>query len=102
VASARSSYWLLPPASTPSLNLVPLRPVQGQSIRECALARQAPAFKVVHELEKQLPAFLYAYEWDLLEREEGKIYKPVTHIEQWIPFVFIVLYIGLVAYTLLG
>jgi len=59
-------------------------------------------FKVIHELEKQLPASLYAYEWELAERGEGKVYKPVTHIEQWIPIVFIALYVGLVAYPLLG
>jgi len=59
-------------------------------------------FKLVHELEKQLPASLYGYEWELLERGEGKVYKPVTHIEQWIPFVFILLYVGLVLYSFLG
>ena len=59
-------------------------------------------FQVLHELEKQLPASLYAYEWEVAERGEGKVYKPVTHIEQWIPIVFIALYVGLVAYPLLG
>jgi len=54
--------------------------------------------------EKQLPVSLYAYEWKLLEQGtegKGKIYKPVTHIEQWIPTVFILLYIGLGAYSVL-
>jgi hypothetical protein len=56
-------------------------------------------FKVIHELEKQLPASLYAYEWQLLEGGEGNVYKPVTHIEQWIPVIFILLYVGLVLFV---
>jgi len=51
--------------------------------------------------EKQLPVSLYAYEWKLLEQGKGKIYKPVAHIEQWIPIVFILLNIGLGAYSVL-
>ena len=59
-------------------------------------------FKVIHELENQLPASLYAYEWQLLEQGEGNVYKPVTHIEQWIPVIFILLYVGLVLYSFLA
>lgn len=59
-------------------------------------------FKVIHELENQLPASLYAYEWQLLEGGEGNVYKPVTHIEQWIPVIFILLYVGLVLYSFLA
>ena len=59
-------------------------------------------FKVLHEMEEQLPAALYAYEWQLLEQGEGRVYKPVTHIEQWIPLVFILLYVGLVLYSYLS
>ncbi len=59
-------------------------------------------FKVIHELEQQLPASLYAYEWQLLEGGAGNVYKPVTHIEQWIPVIFILLYVGLVLYSFLA
>jgi hypothetical protein len=59
-------------------------------------------FKVIHELESHLPASLYAYEWQLLEAGEGKVYKPVTHIEQWVPVIFILLYVGLVLYSFLA
>jgi len=59
-------------------------------------------FKVVHELEEQLPAALYAYEWQLLEQGEGNVYKPLTHIEQWIPVIFILLYVGLILYFFLA
>ncbi len=46
-------------------------------------------FKVIHELENQLPASLYAYEWQLLEQGEGNVYKPVTRIEQRILYSFL-------------
>jgi len=57
-------------------------------------------FKVIHALEEKLPASLYKYEWRLLEEGRGGVYKPVTHIEQWIPAVFALLYIGLIVYSL--
>ncbi|SRR6266567_7430888 len=58
-------------------------------------------FQVIHQLEKKLPACLYEYEWKLLEEGKGKVYKPVTHIEQWIPLVFALLYLGLILYNYL-
>lgn len=59
-------------------------------------------FTVIHELEKKLPASLYKYEWKLLEEGRGNIYRPVTHIEQWIPALFATLYIGLIVYSLVS
>ena len=56
-------------------------------------------FKVIHELEEQLPVALFDREWDLAERGEGKAYKPLTHIEPHIPLVFAALYIILAVYT---
>lgn len=56
-------------------------------------------FQVIHALEKKLPASLYDFEWKLLEKGRGHVYKPVTHIEQWIPVVFALLYIGLIVYS---
>jgi len=55
-------------------------------------------FDVIHEMEAKLPAALYKYEWKLLEEGQGKVYKPVTHIEQWIPGIFGLLYMGLIVY----
>ena len=49
-------------------------------------------FKVIHELEEHLPAALFRYEWELAEHGRGKSYSPVTHIEQWLPLAFCVLY----------
>jgi len=57
-------------------------------------------FMVIHELEQRLPAALFDHEWELCERGRGIVYKPLTHIEQSIPFIFMALYIILAAYTL--
>lgn len=50
-------------------------------------------FKVIHELEKQLPASLYSYEWFNAQEGRGDAYHPLSHLERWIPIVFMVLYI---------
>lgn len=50
-------------------------------------------FKVIHELENELPAALYDYEWQKAEEGRGKAYKPLTHLERWVPIVFIILYL---------
>lgn len=50
-------------------------------------------FKVIHELEQRLPAALFDREWELLDRGEGKAYKPFTRIEPYIPIIFAVLYV---------
>lgn len=59
-------------------------------------------FKVIHELEQQMPAALYAYEWLKAEEGNGKAYHPLSHLERWIPVVFIVLYAVLVVVGLRG
>lgn len=50
-------------------------------------------FKVIHELEQQMPAALYDYEWQKAEKGRGKAYHPLTHLERWVPITFIVLYV---------
>ncbi len=46
-------------------------------------------FKVIHEIEQNLPLGLYDYEWELLEKGKNKkIYYPFSHIELLIPWVF--------------
>src|SRR5438093_9350830 len=42
-------------------------------------------FKVIHELENWLPAALFRYEWESCEQRKGKAYKPITHLERFIP-----------------
>ena len=49
-------------------------------------------FKIIHELETYLPAALYAYEWQLAQEGRGKSYWPTTHIEKWMPLLFLALH----------
>lgn len=50
-------------------------------------------FKVVHEIEKRLPLSPYDAEWGAMGRGANpKLYKPFTHIETGVPWVFVVLY----------
>ena len=58
-------------------------------------------FKVIHELERQMPAALYDYEWHKAEEGRGKAYHPLTHLERWVPIIFVVLYILLAILGLL-
>lgn len=50
-------------------------------------------FKVIHELEQQMPAALYDYEWQKAEEGRGKAYHPLSHLERWVPIIFTVLYV---------
>lgn len=53
-------------------------------------------FKIIHEIEKNLPIQLYSSEWKVLgEGKSIKKYMPFSHIEAWIPFAFVVIYIML-------
>jgi len=57
-------------------------------------------FKVVHALEQMLPVAPYDAEWDALGGgKDRKLYLPLTHIENWVPVCFAVLYV-LLAITL--
>lgn len=56
-------------------------------------------FKVIHELEDYLPVALFRYEWHACELGKGKTYKPITHLERWIPIIFALVYIALTAYS---
>lgn len=57
-------------------------------------------FKVIHELEQGLPAALYYREWVLAEEGKGSAYKPISHIEEVIPWVFAALYALLALFAL--
>lgn len=49
-------------------------------------------FKIIHELEQHMPAALYKYEWQKAEEGKGKKYHPLSHLERWVPIIFIGLY----------
>ena len=60
-------------------------------------------FAVIHELEERLPAALFDREWQIAKsKEQGGVYKPLTHIEQWVPWIFAVLYVVLGIYAVAG
>ena len=59
-------------------------------------------FKVIHELEQHMPAALYDYEWKKAEEGRGKAYHPLTHLERWVPIIFILLYLLLGVVGLFG
>jgi len=59
-------------------------------------------FKVIRELEEQMPAALYAYEWQKADLGRGTAYHPLTHLERWVPVVFMFLYIVLAIIGVVG
>lgn len=56
-------------------------------------------FKVIHELEDYLPVALFRYEWHSCELGQGKAYRPITHLERWIPLIFAIVYVALTFYS---
>ncbi|MCL1862747.1 MAG: hypothetical protein FWF78_04175 [Defluviitaleaceae bacterium] len=60
-------------------------------------------FKLIHEIEKQLPLNLFSYEWNLLGNGKSyKLYWPLSHVERVVPWLFIILYIALSIFVKLG
>lgn len=50
-------------------------------------------FAVIHAIEKRLPLSLYDAEWEALGRgKRPDLYRPFTHIEIGVPFVFLLLH----------
>ncbi len=51
-------------------------------------------FKVIHEIEQELPLALYKREWEILGEGKNKCkYWPFSHIEIKIPFIFGLIYL---------
>ncbi|WP_230941276.1 RipA family octameric membrane protein [Burkholderia diffusa] len=51
-------------------------------------------WEVVHEIEKRLPISPYDAEWDAVQRgKNAKLYRPISHIEAGVPWVFFVLHL---------
>ncbi|MCJ7502006.1 MAG: hypothetical protein MUP80_02965 [Acidobacteriia bacterium] len=58
-------------------------------------------FKVIHAIEARLPLAPYDAEWVTIGKGENpKLYLPFTHVEAVIPWVYLVLYVGLAGFTL--
>jgi hypothetical protein len=57
-------------------------------------------FKIIHLLESRLPARLYDAEWVVAEQGKTDSYIPLSHIESWIPLIFMGLYVIVAAIAL--
>lgn len=87
-ASKFSSFWIvLVPVAGLLVSLTWCRIIT--SYRDLNTVK----FKVIHELEKHMPAALYGYEWKKAEKGRGKTYHPLSHLERWVPIVFMALYV---------
>src|SRR4051794_1229045 len=94
VAAAR------PPDISPWLLALPLVVALGEcgawwwlvrSYRQLNTAK----FQVIAVLEERLPASPYRAEWVALgEGEDWRRYLPLTHLEQWIPVLFALVYVA--------
>lgn len=50
-------------------------------------------FKVIHAIEKRLPISPYETEWTFMGKgNDPKLYRPISHIESGVPWVFFVLH----------
>lgn len=59
-------------------------------------------FKVINELEKQLPTQPFNYEWFLVgEGQDKKKYKKLTQIEKNIPIIFIIIYLAILVLNII-
>jgi len=53
-------------------------------------------FKVIHLIEQNLPIALYDAEWEVLGKGSNPaVYRPLTNVENWVPFCFIALYLAI-------
>lgn len=59
-------------------------------------------FKIINQLEKELSANIFDYEWELIGRgESGKKYKRMSSVEKWIPYIFIAIYLVDIFYPII-
>ncbi|MSR78873.1 MAG: hypothetical protein EXS59_01880 [Candidatus Taylorbacteria bacterium] len=58
-------------------------------------------YKVLHVIESRLPLALYDTEWEALGRgKDTSKYWAFTHIELWVPWIFIAIYVMLFTSTI--
>jgi hypothetical protein len=95
------------------ISIIPLASIAGtvicflwHSIIASYKGLNSAKFEVIHTIEQRLPLALYDSEWELVGRGENqRVYWPFSHIELWVPRVFIGIYIiiilSLIPYSLL-
>jgi hypothetical protein len=58
-------------------------------------------FNLLHAIEARLPLNLYKAEWDYMGRGTNpRRYKPLSHIEQVVPWIFVALHLYVVIHSL--
>lgn len=67
-----------------------------QSLKQLNSAK----FKVIHEIESFLPFACYDREWDIIQQGRRHQYLQQTQLEQLIPLVLALPYLGLFCYAL--
>ena len=58
-------------------------------------------FHIIQKIEKKLPINLYKMEWDILTKSTKK-YLPVSKLEMFLPFIFIISYTIFITYLLVN
>ena len=53
-------------------------------------------FRIIHLLETRLPAKLFDAEWDALNKGDGTVYYPFSHVEMTIPIIFFIIYSAMI------
>ncbi len=61
----------------------------------------AAKFRVIHEIEENLPISLFKSEWKYLKESDQK-YAELTSVEKYVPLVFMLVYIGFAIFTIYG
>jgi hypothetical protein len=94
-------FWQKPPSGSGWLLVFPLVIALGQCTAWWWLVRSyrllnGAKFKVVGALEERLPATPYLRaEWNALgEGKDWRKYLPLTHLEQWVPILFGLVYLA--------
>jgi hypothetical protein len=94
-------FWNETPSLSPWLLLPPLVIILGQCTSWYWLVRSyrqlnSAKFAVVGALEDRLPAYAYSRaEWGALgEGKDWRRYLPLTHLEQWVPVLFALVYVA--------
>ncbi|MBQ0986799.1 hypothetical protein KBZ10_20235 [Streptomyces sp. F63] len=87
----RLSTWMMLPGLLVLVSMCAAWYAMVRSYRQLNAAK----FAVVGALEERLPAFAYSRaEWRALgEGKDWRRYLPFTHIEQWVPFIFVLAYL---------
>jgi hypothetical protein len=84
-----NKYWLLIP-----LIAILLLCITWWRIVKSYRQLNSGKYKVVGAMEQYLPCAPYDAEWNALGRgKQPKLYRPLTHVENWVPILFALLYV---------